>query len=254
MMLTSVLHRGLVIVAPGRSATDRLGNLIALPRRIRADREHAHALAQEIQPGGERQLVVVGDRPLDPSGDSASHRLGWLLRMALLDGYRISFYSVRARRWYGVESGDIRLTPLEPPVAATVVWVVRPEAGAIAMPALRLLRPRPRVVYDTMDLHHLRLERESAVTGSRGLVLQARLMKELERQAASSADVAIAITSDEAPRLARLAGRAQVVVLPNVHLPGPTSRRRSAAGRGFSSSATTRTRRTWMRSRCSSAR
>ena len=96
---------------------------------------------------------------------------------------------------------------------------MRPEAGAAVIPALQALRPALRVVYDTLDLHYLRLQRESAVTGSRGLALQARLMKELERRLASSADVAVAISEDEAPLLRALAGGADVVVLPNVHEP-----------------------------------
>ncbi len=57
------------------------------------------------------------------------------------------------------------------------------------------------------------------MTGSRGLRVQARLMRALEARAASVADVAVAITAEEAPLLGRLAGRARVVVLPNVHEP-----------------------------------
>ena len=161
---------------------------------------------------------MLGDKPLDPGEDSASHRLGKLAQLALAAGRPVSWFTLRQRRWFRVGPG-VELTPADGPIDAGVAWVVRPEAGAAVIPALQALRPTLRVVYDTLDLHYLRLQRESAVTGSRGLALQARLMKELERRLASSADVAVAISEDEAPLLRALAGGADVVVLPNVHEP-----------------------------------
>ena len=44
-------------------------------------------------------------------------------------------------------------------------------------------------------------------------------MRSLEARVASAADVAVAITDEEAPLLRRIAGPAEVVVLPNVHEP-----------------------------------
>ena len=191
---------------------------LALVRRGLEDRDHGRSLAASIRPGG-RQLAVFDDKPLDPGSDSASHRLAALLRMATVLGYGTSFYSVRQKSWFSV-SEDAFLLPVEaPPASVGVAWIVRPEAASVVAPALSALRPALRVVYDSMDLHHLRLERESAVTGSRGLRLQARLMRSLEARVASAADVAVAITDEEAPLLRRIAGPAEVVVLPNVHEP-----------------------------------
>jgi glycosyltransferase involved in cell wall biosynthesis len=214
----SVLQRGLRLAAPGQPLPERFRGALALPGLVRADGAQGRAAVEGLRGDGERRIAVFGDRPLDPASDSASHRLGWLLRLAIADGWRVSFYSVRQRRWFEVDS-ELRLTVAEPPRSAKVAWVVRPEAAAVVMPALASLRPGLRVVYDSMDLHHLRLERESAVTGSRGLAVQARLMKGLERQASSSADLAVAISEQEAPLLRRLAGEAEVAVLPNVHQP-----------------------------------
>lgn len=171
--------------------------------------------------GGGR-LAVFGDRPLDPAADSASHRLGKLIAIAIADGRQVSWFSVRRQSWFDVDvdvDGELRCVPADAPAEAAVAWVVRPEAGAAVMPALQQLRPGLRVVYDTLDLHHLRLQREGEVTGSRGRALQARLMRELERRLAKGADVAVAISDDEAPLLRRLAPGTEVVVLPNVHEP-----------------------------------
>lgn len=213
----AALQRGLRLVAPGQPLGGRLRGALSLPRAARADAAQGRAAVAGLRGGGdERRLAVFGDKPLDPASDSASHRLGALLRIAIADGWTVSFYSVRQRRWFDVDA-ELGLSPAEPPATARVAWVVRPEAAAIVMPALAALRPELCVVYDSMDLHYLRLERESRVAGSRGLALQARLTKELERQASSRADVAVAITEEEAPLLRRLAGSAEVAVLPNVH-------------------------------------
>jgi len=214
---TSALWRGLRLVAPGQAPSTRARGLAGLPGDARADAAAGRLAVSAVRVGGDG-LAMLGDKPLDPGEDSASHRLGKLVELALARARPVSWFSVRQRRWFDVGSGIV-LSPAEGPVHAGVAWVVRPEAGAAVMPALQSLRPGLRVVYDTLDLHHLRLQRESAVTGSRGLALQARLMKELERRLASGADVAVAISEDEAPLLRSLAGRAEVVVLPNVHEP-----------------------------------
>lgn len=136
----------------------------------------------------------------------------------MADGWAVSFWSSRKRRWFGVDR-TLGLTPVESPPSVRVAWVVRPEAAASVMPALSALRPRVRVVYDSMDLHYLRLERQAGVTGSRGLAAQARVMRRLEGEVSSSASVAVAISETEAPLLRALAGGVEVAVLPNVHEP-----------------------------------
>jgi hypothetical protein len=151
--------------------------------------------------------------------------MGWLARLALDQGYAVTFYGVRQQRWWRVrpagEPGTIALEPTAPPLedGVRVAWVVRPEAAAGAISALASLRPRLRLVYDTLDLHHVRLARESAVTGSRGVRAQAPLMRALERLAVAKADVAVAITEEEAAALRWLTPAASIAVLPNVHLP-----------------------------------
>jgi len=214
---TSALWQGLGLVAPGQGASSRARGLAGLPAAAGRRAENGRRAVRGLRAGG-RGVAVFGDRPFDPTADSASHRLGKLLALAIADGRPVSFHSVRQGQWYGVDA-ELRSTPASPPEDVAVAWVVRPEAGAAIIPALQPLRPRVRVVYDTLDLHYLRLERESAVTGSRGLALQARLMKALERRLASGADVAVAISDEEAPLLRELAGGAEVVTLPNVHVP-----------------------------------
>ena len=214
----TVLRRGLRVVAPGQPRSQRIHDLVELLPNARADAAEGRTAAAALRVADVRGLAVISDQRLNPVADSASHRLAWLIRLAIRDGWKVSFHSTRRRQWFLVDR-DLQLHATAQPPPASVAWVVRPEAAAVTMPALASLRPSLRVVYDSMDLHYLRLQRESHITNSRGLALQARLMKELERQVSSRADVAVAITDLEAPLLRKLAGRADVVVLPNVHEP-----------------------------------
>jgi glycosyltransferase involved in cell wall biosynthesis len=214
---TTLLWRGLQVVAPGQDAKARAGALGTIRRLAEGDARAGQVAVRTIRPGGDG-LVVFGDKPLDPTADSASHRLGHLLSLALDAGRPVAYFSTRQGRWYRVDPG-VRLTPDDPPELASVAWIVRPEAGAAMVPALQRFRPALRVVYDTLDLHYLRLERESKATGGRGRRLQARLMKELEQRLAAGAAVAVAISAEEEPLLRQLAPGTEVVVLPNVHEP-----------------------------------
>jgi glycosyltransferase involved in cell wall biosynthesis len=204
------------LVTPGQPLAGRLRGALALPRRVREGSAQGRSAVAGLRAGQDPRLAVFGDRPLDPTGDSASHRLGGLLRLAIADGWLVSFHSCRQRRWFEV-APELCLTPADPPPSIRVAWVVRPEAAAAVMPSLNALRPGVRVVYDSMDLHYLRLERQARVTNSLGLAVQARLMRRLEREVSSSADVAVAISGEEAPLLRALAGTAEVAILPNVH-------------------------------------
>jgi Glycosyl transferases group 1 len=225
---SSVLWRALRFVAPGQPAGVRRQIALSAAKGISADVSRAraveHTVSSVASPSG-RRLVIFGDRPLDPSLDSASHRMGWVVQLAIELGYAVSFYSSRQRAWYevhvGQQPGATRLEqatrPLEGGVG--VVWIVRPEAAAAVGSALSSLRPRLRVIYDTLDLHHVRLARERVLTGSRGLRMQVPLMRALEKQAISRADLALAITEEEAAALRRLTSGTPVAVLPNVHPP-----------------------------------
>jgi glycosyltransferase involved in cell wall biosynthesis len=69
-----------------------------------------------------------------------------------------------------------------------------------------------------VDVHHRRLAREAEATGSRGRRVQALVVRALERRAARTADLAIAISDEELPLVEELGAR-RVAVVPNLHEP-----------------------------------
>jgi glycosyltransferase involved in cell wall biosynthesis len=98
------------------------------------------------------------------------------------------------------------------------------------MPQIRNRQPKARIVYDMVDFHASRMEREAALTGDTRLAAQAAEMKQLEVSLANAADVTIAISADEKKAVLDLAPLAVVEILPNIFEmpatppPGPQGR------------------------------
>jgi hypothetical protein len=109
-------------------------------------------------------------------------------------------------------------------------FVSFPEVALEIIPIVRLHCPWARVMFDTVDLHFLRLEREAALMGDNGRLRDARRMRQIEMACLRSADVTIAVSEDERRILLDLAPEAVVETLPNVFRvpvglpPGPEGR------------------------------
>lgn len=71
-------------------------------------------------------------------------------------------------------------------------------------------------IYDTIDLHYLRLEREAELTRNAALLQSAQHIKQTELSIAGKAAITIAITQDEQVMLHQ-EKLSNVVVIPNIH-------------------------------------
>jgi glycosyltransferase involved in cell wall biosynthesis len=84
-------------------------------------------------------------------------------------------------------------------------------------PAIRRYAPQAHVVYDTVDLHGLRFEREAQMKGGEELEERARRYQEMETANLRSADTVVAVTETEREAILKLAPDALVMVIPNIH-------------------------------------
>ena len=91
-------------------------------------------------------------------------------------------------------------------VAFEIAWLSRPSVASLLIDVLREVDPSARIVYDTVDLHYRRLEREERATGrSSGW----RSMRERELALARRADITVVTSEPEGEELVR-AGIANV--------------------------------------------
>lgn len=150
--------------------------------------------------GGRRLLAIM----------RLMRELGWHVIFVADDGGAYEPYTTRTRR-AGIEvithRGDAAGVIGDIPVTVDVAWVSRPDLLQKYMPHLRR-RTKCKIIYDTVDLHFLRLEREAAQTG---LENGWQVMRELEYSLTRKTDCTI-VTSEAERELLAQAGIASCVV------------------------------------------
>lgn len=189
-----------------------------------------------------RQRCVIVDRTFpDPTLDAGSDRI---LRVATLIadlGWEVVVLSLNGRKAARIAPGqDIGVVEPEEDIgpqrfashiaAADLVILSRPQVAARLASAVRRLT-RGLAVYDTVDLHFVRMQREADSTGQWRPRLRAVLYRALEPRLTEAMDCTIVVSPDERAELLAHRPSADVVVIPTVHPrrdddpPGPAERR-----------------------------
>lgn len=102
-----------------------------------------------------------------------------------------------------------------------LIWISRPEMN-MEFRWLFEKFPEAKWVYDTVDLHHLRLQRQAQQSGDEKLLADAEQVKKDELEIAEAADLTLTVTLDEKILLER-EGIKRVAVIPNIHDPVSSS-------------------------------
>jgi GT2 family glycosyltransferase len=200
----------------------------SLSAQSRAVEESVPSARQRTRAG--RILVFENEVPT-PDRDSGSCRIVELMRAMLRLGYAVTFLPLNGWRrpqyterleHEGIEVlGNLtdwwsHLTSMSDSV--THVWIARPHVAEEYIDRLRTAFPSATLVYDTVDLHFLRLERAAALLGDPAARDEAAKMEALELRLIHAADVAVVVSPIEADLLAERT-KAPVIVIPNVHPP-----------------------------------
>lgn len=178
-----------------------------------------------------KQTVLMIDSCLPaPDRDSGSRRLETIIKMFRSLDCHVMFlpenlaapepYASKLRN-AGVEvlacnqgfqaSHRKILDPLLPII--DLVWLVRPEVADLWIPYFRKRRSKAKLVFDTGDIHHLRMRKEEDLLGNfRTGRSPSEAMKCLEIKLARAADVTVAISDAEASLLGDMGARHVEVV------------------------------------------
>jgi O-antigen biosynthesis protein len=183
---------------------------------------------------GSRILVIDNGVPA-PDEDSGSVRLTQALAVMLDAGFAVSFLAVNGWRrqpyvrrlermgvevlgvpdqwWAHVESmrGSI-----------SHVWICRPDVATATLDRIRESLPAASLIYDTVDLHFLRMEREAETVGGAHARVEAMLQKRVELDIIERSDAVIVVSEVEAALL-RTMVETPVFVVPNIHESDPTA-------------------------------
>jgi O-antigen biosynthesis protein len=128
---------------------------------------------------------------------------------------------------YGTEAARVFLNQSGTRIRHALVSF--PIVATEFIPIIRLHCPWARVIFDTVDFHYLRMNREAELRRDDAMRQDARVMLEQELACVRSADLTFAVTAEERTALLNFAPESVVEVLPNVFTvsetpPGPAGR------------------------------
>jgi len=175
-------------------------------------------------------LVVDSGMPA-PDQDSGSKRLVGLLRLLLDSGHRVAFISDDGSHT-GPRADALRAMGVHVPPASGSLglaeWVRRQGATLQAailcrhyiaghwIGLVRSAAPHARIVFDTVDLHFLREQREARVRDSGALLRLASGTQRRELSLIARADITWVVSHVEQALLRELVPHADVKVLSNI--------------------------------------
>jgi len=161
--------------------------------------------------------ALVADVWPTPDMDAGSINTMNLLHSLLRFGYKVTFFPTNTLRHFGKYTEDLQRIGVEclyaPYVDSlreyltstgpqfNVVVLRRAPAAAQYLDDVRSLCPAAKVVFDTVDLHHLREERRASVEQSAELAAEAAATRAAELDAIRKCDCTILISEFELKRL-----------------------------------------------------
>src|SRR5690606_8259250 len=96
-----------------------------------------------------------------------------------------------------------------------IAWICRPQLNS-EFEWIFGVNPKIKWIFDTVDLHYVRLAREAELFNSKKLMRKSARFKNLELSIAAKADLTLTVTEDE-ETLLQEQGIKNVAVIPNIH-------------------------------------
>jgi GT2 family glycosyltransferase len=199
----------------------------------RATLEHKHLpkdlkrTAEASDRNRERPRVVVFDeRVPSPDRDAGSLRM-FLILKTLAAWCHVTFVPFnrpqsldyeRALWQEGIETADaIDYRGLLKHKNARAAIVSRPSMGAAFIHRLRRANPKVGIVFDMVDTHFVRFQREYEISGDAAARGEAERYRRLERKLARSSDVVWCASVEDKQVMEREAAGTRIEVVPTIH-------------------------------------
>ncbi len=177
------------------------------------------------------RILIVDHRLPSPDRDSGSLRIVQMIRLLLSRGHRVTFIPDNLLVWppYFQDLQSMGVEVVCPPSydsvdaylerhgrAFDLAIVCRSGIAAKHLAALRRLAPGARMVFDTVDLHFLREEREAELVQDFALSAAVGVRREQELSMARLYDLTLVVSHVEKAILERECPGIQVMVIPNI--------------------------------------
>jgi glycosyltransferase involved in cell wall biosynthesis len=180
-------------------------------------------------------LLVCDEAIPQPSRDTASLRMWRLLVILRAEGWELAFHPLRGPippisgerlRDEGIEivepGVDALTAHLETRSSPKIVLISRPQVAEPVLPAIQRSAPAAGLVYDTLELAHLRAFRQAKETHNGSVMREALRLKSIELELTRTADVTLTVSEIERAILNEAVPEAEVVIVPSIHTAGET--------------------------------
>ena len=206
--------------------------LTLVPGRLRArNREHLPQDLKQLAAASDRnrdrpRVVVFDERVPSPDRDAGSLRMLLILK-SLAKWYHVTFVPFnrpqgidyeRALWQAGIETADAtdyRSLLKNKNIRAAIVS--RPSMGSTFIHRIRRVNPKVLIIFDMVDTHFLRLQREYEISGHAAALSEAKRYRKLERKLAELSDVVWCASGEDKKVMEREAPGSRIEVVPTIH-------------------------------------
>lgn len=193
------------------------------PQRVNANDERVLRKSSRT----ERPTILVCDERIpSPDRDAGSARMFMILEtlakensVVFLPFNRPQAIDYEKALWkIGIETGDVidyrRLLKGRNFAAAVLS---RPAIAGAMLRRIRRADPTLKIIYDMLDVHHLRSQREAALTGDARAARESESLRQLETRLGRSADFIWCGSSPDQKLMAEIAPGVPSLVVPTIH-------------------------------------
>ncbi len=186
----------------------------------------------EARRGRRLNILIVEAFLITPDQDSGSLRLLNIMRLLISEGHHVTFVAENLQGTskyremlesngievlHGEWAQSIKHVLRQKGSDCDVIMLCRHYVAAAHLDAARLYAPRSKILFDTVDLHFLREEREAKLIGSAEVMAAAEKTKSQELSLCRRVDATLVVSGVEKRLLAELVPKARVEILSNVH-------------------------------------
>lgn len=197
-------------------------------------RKNSDQPTREARREREKTVLIIEACMITPDQDSGSIRLLNLMRILRANGhhviflaenlegtarYRCQLEALGIEVLYDAWAGSVKQTLRDRGAELDVVMLCRHYVASAHLADVRTYAAHARVVFDTVDLHFLREEREAALTNDIQMLERAQKTRIDELHMVASCDVTLVVSEVERDLLNQLQPSASVSVVSNVHEP-----------------------------------
>lgn len=196
-------------------------------------RENAHQPELEAHRGTRGNILIIEACMITPDQDSGSIRMLNLLDLLRSQGYHVTFIAdnleyvekyVHQLQQKGIEvyhtdwaNGSVKSVLKQLGSDLDAVLVCRHYILKNYIDLLRELAPKAKVIFDTVDLHFVREEREAQLHQNAALRRASQITRRQELALVAKSDVTVVVSEFEKKLLADLLPQAKVEIISNIH-------------------------------------